>query len=56
MYMTAIDHAFRVNALQLDEELAGMTLRDAELDSIAHYFVYNADRYAAVYLETCPVG
>jgi len=36
--------------LALDEMDAGFTLRDAELEDVAHYFVYNADRYAEVYL------
>ena len=50
MDMAAVDRAFIANELQDDEILAGIILRDAELEDVAHYFVYNADRYAEVYL------
>lgn len=33
-----------------DEEYAGFILREASLEDVEHYFVYNADRYAAVLL------
>lgn len=37
--------------LALQEEFDGWTLRDADLEDVAHYFVYNADHYAEAYLS-----
>ncbi len=42
--------AFGRAALQIDEDYAGQVLREASLDEVEHYFVYNADHYAAAYL------
>lgn len=48
--MDSIDRAFVRQALKDDELLAGYHLREAELEDVAHYFEYNADRYAEAYL------
>lgn len=48
--MDSIDRAFDLASLEKLETYAGYQLRDAELDSVAHYFEYNADRYAEAYL------
>lgn len=36
--------------LRFDEQDAGQILREASLEDVEHYFVYNADRYAEAYL------
>lgn len=56
MDMEAITRAFTANALADHEAYAGQVLREADLDAVAHYFVYHADSYADVYLEEGLIG
>jgi hypothetical protein len=35
-----------VSDLEFDLTVDGSTLRDAELEDVIHYFVYNAERHA----------
>jgi len=42
--------AFDRDVRLLEFEYAGTLLRESDLEDIAHYFVYTADDWAAVYL------
>lgn len=44
----------RLTHIELDMTLAyaGVIMRDADLDDIAHYFEYIADETAEIYLDT----